>query len=125
MNNTKLELKEIYFTQQTADLFSDTKGVDTSIINVAFKLIQESRATLTTLGEFAAIIIDDDDYGTYEESRELYHPSQFSDLEYDLFMFEEMLSHMKENEENPNFIVGVFPKDEEKHVLAFYTGREN
>ena len=54
MNNTELELTEIYFTQQTAELFRE---VNTSIINTAFKLIQESRAALTTLGAFQNIPI--------------------------------------------------------------------
>ena len=54
------------------------------------------------------------------ERKEIYFTQQTAEL----FMFEEMLTHMKENEENPNSIVGILPRDEEKHVLAFYTGRD-
>ncbi len=125
MNNEKQEpkLTEIYFTPATAANFNKNEKVDTMIINTALKLVQESIEAISILGEFTSIVFDD---GLCQEvDEEYYHPSQFSDLEYDLFMFREMISSMQENISNPNSIVAIYPKDEEQHIVAFFTEEDD
>ncbi len=124
MTNAELDLQMIYFKPETLTHFGDDKQVDTQTYSAMRHLITRSRSAIAILGEFTAEKIEDNP-SLYEcEVKEYYHPSQFKDLEYDLFMLEEMLNYMLMHEGDSDCFVGIYPEDSEKYVMAFSLGDE-
>ncbi len=125
MINTELDIQMIYFKPETLAHFGDNKQVETQTYSAMKHLIARSRSAIAVLGEFALEEIESNPFLHECEAKEYYHPSQFKDLEYDLFMLEEMLNYMLMHEDDSNCFVGIYPEDSEKYVLAFSLGDES
>ena len=117
----KQDLQMVHFAPETLSRFGGDKKCDTQVYGAMANLIARSREAIGVLGEFASEELDNKDL-YHDVDRSCYHPSRFIDLEYDLFMFEEMLQYMLEHEDNPNCFVGVYPRESDKPVVAFSLG---
>ena len=115
------DLQMVHFKQETLSHFGGDKQVNTQVYEAMKSLIARSREAIAVLGEFTSEELDDKGL-LHDVDCSYYHPSRFSDLEYDLFMFEEMLQYILKHEDNPDCFVGVYSQESDKPVVAFSLG---
>ena len=122
MNNIG-KVNKVRFTPETAVIFHEENDPKYMLFKMALKLMKESREAILNLGEFTSVVMDDD--GSYEECRDAYHHSRYQDLEYDMFMFIEMMTDLVENRDKDCYIIARTYNDleNEKPVMADSTKR--
>lgn len=122
MNNIE-KVNKVRFTPETAAILHEENDPKYMLFKMALKLMKESREAILNLGEFTSVVMDDD--GSYEECRDAYHHLRYRDLEYDMFMFIEMMTDLVEKRDrNCYVLVGTDNEFENgEPIVAFSTKR--